>query len=666
MKNTNKNIKQNNTTIAIIPVMIIGIPIITALALIFSYNSDGLSSLFTTISRFVDYSGFKEDGGWHFKLLLVLPILSLCYYVGFTMLKKHEVIFSIQILKYLFVLIFIVISSIFLMGVGWAIAVYLIKAFSFIHLYGSPFDRLSAITSSYPYVKSYNLLADYLWSNIVAFCITVALLSIVQLILSKTVYPTKIEPFFSEYMSDKANFNKKSEGLKSSKDELEELNYRLSKMKSFEPAFFFKHGRTFIAKDIENKKPIYIGDNRIVNKELPHFAIVGASGSGKGVFSQSFLVQMILKDYPVIAFDPNEDEHMMKNLKHNAEKMGKRFHWINFKNYDTPQINILQDCNAYEFKELTNLLFPALKIKNSDGNYYAQFSRRARGLYEKEVGGVKCMFDLHKKVFDKYGEDYLKDDNGNLPQFVQEFAEFASIPMFKVEESISIAEAIQNADVIYISCPEMSADDEITYLCKAFFIRILQIIKSRDLENAKHVFLFVDEFAEFVNKSVKSAIEQVRKKGCTMLMNMTSFESLDGIDTDVKGSAVITTVKNNSLKLIYQQPHEELSAKASKMTGEKIIKVERSHIKRNEAMQEIDQVMETVQTSQMTNVFSSTMLANLPAKVGVFVGQGLPRLVQTEILKYPRETQSPTLLEAPAYHEEKESDNDDSDIMGAL
>ena len=63
MKNTNKNIKQNNTTITIIPLMLIGIPIITTLALIFSYNSDGLSSLFTTISRFVDYSGFKEDGG---------------------------------------------------------------------------------------------------------------------------------------------------------------------------------------------------------------------------------------------------------------------------------------------------------------------------------------------------------------------------------------------------------------------------------------------------------------------------------------------------------------------------------------------------------------------------------------------------------------------------
>ena len=44
-----------------------------------------------------------------------------------------------------------------------------------------------------------------------------------------------------------------------------------------------------------------------------------------------------------------------------------------------------------------------------------------------------------------------------LPQFIQELLDFANIPMFKVDESISISEAIQNGDVIYISCPEMSA-----------------------------------------------------------------------------------------------------------------------------------------------------------------------------------------------------------------
>ena len=94
----------------------------------------------------------------------------------------------------------------------------------------------------------------------------------------------------------------------------------------------------------------------------------------------------------------------------------------------------------------------------------------------------------------------------------------------------------------------MSADDEITYLCKAFFIRILQIIKNRDPNNSKHVFLFVDEFAEFVNKFVKSAIEQIRKKGCTMLMNMTSFESLEGIDSDVNGKVSYDSCKDKLIK----------------------------------------------------------------------------------------------------------------------
>ncbi|MDE4976056.1 hypothetical protein NAI43_09340 [Francisella tularensis subsp. holarctica] len=58
--------------------------------------------------------------------------------------------------------------------------------------------------------------------------------------------------------------------------------------------------------------------------------------------------------------------------------MCKRFYWIKIKDYNRPQIDLLQDCSPFKFKELTNLLFPSLKIKDTDDNYYAQFSRDAR------------------------------------------------------------------------------------------------------------------------------------------------------------------------------------------------------------------------------------------------------------------------------------------------
>jgi hypothetical protein len=164
---------------------------------------------------------------------------------------------------------------------------------------------------------------------------------------------------------------------------------------------------------------------------------------------------------------------------------------------------------------------------------------------------------------------------------------------------------------------------------------------------------------------MKGTIEKVRKKGCTLLMNMTSFENLDGISKDIKGSAVIDTVKINTIKLIYQQPHEEISAKASNMTGQKIIKVERHQIKRNEALKELEEVSETTQFAQKTNVFSSTLIENLPAKVGILIGVGLPKLVQTEVLKYPADTKYPNLIEATPYQEDKKP-IESNDIMGAL
>ncbi|MDE4980432.1 hypothetical protein NAI42_11560, partial [Francisella tularensis subsp. holarctica] len=59
-------------------------------------------------------------------------------------------------------------------------------------------------------------------------------------------------------------------------------------------------------------------------------------------------------------------------------KMGKRVYWSNFNDYNRPQIDLLQECSPCKFNELTNLLFPSLKIKDTDAHYYAQFSREAR------------------------------------------------------------------------------------------------------------------------------------------------------------------------------------------------------------------------------------------------------------------------------------------------
>ena len=82
MKNKKINTNNNSTNLSIISLILIGIPIITAIVIIASYYIDGLGNVFTYVSNIVDYSGFKEAGEWHLGLLMLLPIISLSYYIG--------------------------------------------------------------------------------------------------------------------------------------------------------------------------------------------------------------------------------------------------------------------------------------------------------------------------------------------------------------------------------------------------------------------------------------------------------------------------------------------------------------------------------------------------------------------------------------------------------
>ncbi|GMN88853.1 type IV secretion system DNA-binding domain-containing protein [Francisella sciaenopsi] len=664
----NQNMSRNRSTIGITFYLAVSLPIISCIVILLSYNIDELDIVLSTISSLVDYSGFKTDGGWYFRLLLLLPVISISHYIGFKMLQNQETTFEIQLLQGLSITLYTIIISIFFIGVGWVLAVYVTRAFSYMHFFGNPIERFNQIISVNPYLSAYDLLSNYIWTNIAIFYIVLLVLIIIQSVLSKTLYAKKIEPFFAGYISHKANKNMKDEGLTSSEQEYNYLMSRVKDTKKYLPTKYFKKDQTFIAKDVDTNKPVYIDDGELFRKELPHFAIIGASGKGKGSFSQTFLCQMVLKGYPVVVFDPNDDTHMMKNLKDNAEKSNRNFHWINFKEYLIPQIDVLQKCSPYEFEELISSVFPYIEYKDSDGNYHNQFSRDAVfNYYVHELDNVECMYDLHQKIFNKYGEDALKSPNGELPQFVNEFLSLSKRLMVKVSKSISIKEAIEVGDVIYISCPRLNKRTELAVLCSMFMMRVVQILQYRD-EDSKHVFMFMDEFPSFANLLVKESIEQLRKKACTMLVNMTSFESLVGIRTDVDGQAVMNAIITNSIKLIYQQPNRKISKSISDMTGTKVVYKENKVIKRNSAMKEIEEVTETIKVPVEVNVFSATLIENLPSNVALMLSYGLPRIVQTEVFKYAPDVKFPTVLQAEPYsvNDSETNSEDDNDIMGAL
>ena len=444
------------------------------------------------------------------------------------------------------------------------------------------------------------------------------------------------------------------------RDDLDEIKSVVSKIKNsnYSPKDYFRikekgnHKQAiFLCKSVKKDKAIYIPIEKVLDRSMPHFAVTGASGYGKGVFSQVFLTQTILMGFATIVFDPNEDQHMLKNLKYHADKRGVKFHYIDFKDYTKPQFDLLQNCDEYSFDLLTDNMFPFLEMRSADSNFYAMDSRKIRELFSKEAKYSCCMADLVNRVKLKYPEADLIDSQGNTPQFITEFEQISEVPICRVTESINFAKAIENGDVIYINCPDFAYDNYRTLLCKSLFNRLLNIIKSREEKDSKHVFFFIDELAEFVNKNLKSAIEQVRKKGCTFLFNMTSYDSLLGARTDIDTKSFVTSVRINSYKLTYCQPDASVARDISSLTGEKVIHNSSMNAKVDVNNSTVFNDNDRRLISDKENLISSGAISNLPPKVGVLMktGESIPELVYTGILTYPDSVQKPKVNPAELY-----------------
>ncbi|WP_432772698.1 hypothetical protein [Francisella salimarina] len=243
-----QNISRNRSTLGITFYLTVSLPIISCVVILLSYNIDKLDIVLSTISSLVDYSGFKTDGGWHFRLLLLLPFISIAHYIGFTMLKEHETTFEIQLLKGVLIVFYTLVASLFFGSVGWVISVYLIKAFSYMHFYGNPIERLNEILNTYAYLKAYENLSNYLWANIVNFYIFCFVASLVHLILSKTLYPSKIEILFANYITEKAQRNNSFKSLQGTKEDIIDLEQSLKRLKSIIPIHTLKRIRLLLVK----------------------------------------------------------------------------------------------------------------------------------------------------------------------------------------------------------------------------------------------------------------------------------------------------------------------------------------------------------------------------------------------------------------------------------
>jgi hypothetical protein len=271
--------------------------------------------------------------------------------------------------------------------------------------------------------------------------------------------------------------------------------------------------------------------------------------------------------YCNIAFLPKVDEMLLKQMTLSAKENGKTLHVIDLNQVNAPQFDLLQNCQSHEFDTLTDYLFPYLEMSNEGKNYYAKFSRKVRDKMSPLAPQASCLLNLIELFNQKYKLDDFLNSDGEIPQFLEEFCNLADMDICKTTTGIDFRKLIANGDMLYVICPDMTFDNYKSMLCKALFNRLSQIISERPESNPQRIFWFLDEFPEFVSRPMQKAIEQVRKKGCIFIFNMTSFASLDTTRKDVKSYSFIKSTIVNSSLLVYGTPDIHLAREISDLTG---------------------------------------------------------------------------------------------------
>lgn len=119
---------------------------------------------------------------------------------------------------------------------------------------------------------------------------------------------------------------------------------------------------------IDLKKGVFIGLNKddqpqyITIKEFKtqHAAIIGTTGSGKGVTATVLLYQAILLGEAVFVEDPKDDEWAPHVLREACKKAGKKFTLINLNKLNF-QLDLLADISHEQLEELFNAGFSLAK-----------------------------------------------------------------------------------------------------------------------------------------------------------------------------------------------------------------------------------------------------------------------------------------------------------------
>ncbi|EMG4183227.1 type IV secretory system conjugative DNA transfer family protein [Escherichia coli] len=407
---------------------------------------------------------------------------------------------------------------------------------------------------------------------------------------------------------------------------------------------------------IDLKKGVFIGLDKddqpqyITIKEFQkqHAAIIGTTGSGKGITASVLLYQAILLGEAVFVEDPKDDEWAVHVLREACKKAGKKFVVINL-NRTNHQLDLLSDISHEQLEELFNAGF-SLSKKGEAADFYRIADRRA-------ARNVAAIHKTGMTLYDLFNDDNVKSIGEDAPAFLGELEEIALVNSVNAKNGFSLKEIFDNGGCCYII--GSTRNQKIISAQRMILTRLIQIAETRDRINTtpRVVAIFLDELKYHISRPTMEGLGTARDKSVHIFMAFQAIDDLRDCPSDLNGDSVIgAVIENAKFKLIYKIQNPETAEWAAKMTGSILVDDEMRKVRTDLSLTEKVDTDRMIRQAESYYV-DSNMFLNLPERVGfVFTSKDLPKA--TKMSHIPANKETIELLSFETEQIEQHNNND--------
>lgn len=403
-------------------------------------------------------------------------------------------------------------------------------------------------------------------------------------------------------------------------DDVENLAARLKKLaRGYDPEKYFDISRGFFLGLDDKRRPVRV-KKEVIQKN--HIQIVGESGTGKSSLAGILSAQCAMLKESVIIFDPKNDVYLPSVLARIAKKYNIPFYLLDLRPSSPPQINPLSGCEQWEVEELLVAAFELGKTGVPGADFYRGEDRDAcLEMAVHYTAGAQTI----PQLFQACSKNPSITGRTNL---WREFRQFTTLPAFHAKEGLDLKNIIDNGGILYVIGSTTS--DKVFAAQRLMLQRILQIIASRKIENARPVAILLEELKYVLSAGVLRGLSTIRDKACHILLNHQSLQDLEDC-AGLPPRAVRGAVHGNtSIKVVYKLNEFETAQQFEGVGG-----MERTFVENINTTDEHN--TRGWRESERPRI-RADLLTHLPkpvsgeSSVGVLFGLGTAQLISTRYL----------------------------------